>query len=221
MRIEGTIRSFVQEKRFGFADGRDGKSYFVHLNSFVSPPPQDALVEGALVTFTPHPTPKGLAARQVRYEEKQGIRWVRPDRFLFLKDMEVRVCKAIALGSLIDVEGKSSPDEARAALADLAHSLGATAVLGARYVKGKAHRGNYTCTVHGYEETPAVVMQPKPTMDLAEIAESERECISLVEEFERRCESYWRKRRRDEVVRMVLKTALFIAAAVMVVRLFA
>lgn len=206
---EGTIRSFVAEKRYGFIDGADGKSYFLHISGFAEPVEPENIVEDTLVTFTPTPTPKGLAARQVRVARNQAACWVRPDRFLFLKDFELRRCRILAQGEPIAVSGKDSPDEARRALADLAHSLGATAVLGTQYVKGTASNGNYQYTVHGYQGVPAVVMVPTATTDLKRIEQSERECDELILEFRDRYKKFQIKLRRERLFALAFRLLLW------------
>ncbi|WP_049975840.1 cold-shock protein [Azospirillum sp. B506] len=214
--LEGTIRSFVAVKRFGFIDGSDGKSYFFHVNGFAERVDPERIVEGALVTFDPVPTPKGVEARQVRVARDQALYWVRPDRFLFLKETSLKRGRVLVEADAVGVSGKESPDEARAALADLAHSLGATAVLGARYVKGTASSGNYRYTVHGYQGIPAVVMEPMVTTDLKRVEQNEKECGELIYEFQDRYRKYQETLRRERFVRAVLKCVFWGAAAVLV-----
>ena len=61
-RMQGKVKWFDEEKRFGFITGDDGKDYFVHKSSL---PPGTALRENDPVSFVPTPTDRGIQAQQV------------------------------------------------------------------------------------------------------------------------------------------------------------
>jgi cold shock CspA family protein len=64
----GTIKWFTPEKRFGFIDpDKDSRILFVH-HKFVSTPNLETFEKGVRVTYEPFEGPKGLEARNVRYE---------------------------------------------------------------------------------------------------------------------------------------------------------
>jgi len=75
--MQGTIRAYVDAKGFGFIQGDDGKSYYFR-RGWVDAADPAGLDDGALATFDPHPSPRGLQARRVVIERSQGRRWVRP-----------------------------------------------------------------------------------------------------------------------------------------------
>ena len=60
-RISGVVRSFMTEKGFGFINGDDGRSYFVHIKNVEG----GELVDGQTVVFEGRPGPKGYKALRV------------------------------------------------------------------------------------------------------------------------------------------------------------
>ena len=61
--MEGTVKFFNEMKNFGFIDGDDGKSYFVHRSALAE---GTTIREGDKVTFDPVQGDKGLKADNVR-----------------------------------------------------------------------------------------------------------------------------------------------------------
>jgi len=60
--MQGTITSYLPEKRYGFIKGKDGKDYFFHDSSFKNDAQIALLAEEAMVTFEQQATPKGYKA---------------------------------------------------------------------------------------------------------------------------------------------------------------
>ena len=58
---EGTVKFFNETKNFGFIDGDDGKSYFVHKDAIKKGP----ITEGDKVTFKAEEGEKGPKAVDV------------------------------------------------------------------------------------------------------------------------------------------------------------
>ena len=84
--MEGVIRSFVPEKRYGFIEGHDRKSYFFHVADLDRSARSTDVQEGLLVSFDPTPGPKGLRARLLRVEHAQARMWVPPREFIVSKE---------------------------------------------------------------------------------------------------------------------------------------
>ena len=59
---EGTVKFFNSEKQFGFINGDDGKSYFVHATQLE---PGTRITEGDRVSFTPANGERGPKAERV------------------------------------------------------------------------------------------------------------------------------------------------------------
>ncbi len=65
-RIQGTIKHLsIQPKKFGIAEGDDGKDYFFIPSSMASPPQFDILAPGRRIDFEPTRTTHGFRAALV------------------------------------------------------------------------------------------------------------------------------------------------------------
>ncbi len=84
--MEGKVVSFLVDKRYGFIDGEDGNSYFVHQNEIHG---KTGLVPGQTVTFDPIPTPKGYAAKKVNPGTRPERIFSNPDKFVFSRKSSV------------------------------------------------------------------------------------------------------------------------------------
>jgi CspA family cold shock protein len=62
---EGTVKFFNEAKNFGFIDGEDGKSYFVHVSAIKKGP----ITEGDKVKFKAEEGEKGPKAVDVEKVE--------------------------------------------------------------------------------------------------------------------------------------------------------
>lgn len=63
--MQGVIKSYSAEKGFGFVDGADGVSYFLHKNQLADKSQISQLIIGASIEFDAMPTPKGMQANGV------------------------------------------------------------------------------------------------------------------------------------------------------------
>ena len=64
--MNGKIKFFNSEKRFGFITGNDGIDYFVHLSQIEN---EESLNENEEVEFEPSENDKGAIAQNVRKSE--------------------------------------------------------------------------------------------------------------------------------------------------------
>lgn len=60
--MKGTVKTFFDEKRFGFIVADDGQEYFVHQTAITD---GSSLKEGDVVNFDPEKGDKGLKAANV------------------------------------------------------------------------------------------------------------------------------------------------------------
>jgi cold shock CspA family protein len=221
--MQGTIRSYVAEKRFGFITGDDDNSYFFHLDSLATADKARQISDGALVSFDPMPTPKGLAARKVVIEGEPLRSLAPPDRFIVVKaGSELRRGEIIAITQRDCTVTGDSPDAAREKLISLSQSLGATALLGARYHRGTGSSGNYRYTIHHYSGAPAVVMDPRPTRDANKVAESKKAAERAASAFLQNCEAYHERVRQEEAAaaRVRLQVTIGAVAFIAAIALF-
>jgi cold shock CspA family protein len=197
-RLEGVVRTFVSTKGFGYIDGSDGKNYKFYADDFRPTLGETATLDGALVTFDPVPGPKGYRARRPELARPQAIEWVIPKDFIFIKGDEPKRGRVVAFVDDIVEWDSGDPDKVKRRLMSLAQSLGANALLDFRYEKTKGAEGNYEFTVHGFLGTPAVLVEPKMTADLARVEASERMCAEMAETLRRRHEAYVERKRLEE-----------------------
>lgn len=167
--MDGVVKSYVAEKRFGFIDGNDGKSYFFHLTHFVDRQAPEAIREGLMLRFDPTPGPKGLQARRIHIEKTHAVMLVEPDKFIVSKDQDPRYGVVLYRAPRIEFESDESIDKAKNRLFEQAASIGANAILSLTYRRDTGHAGNYVYSIHAYSGHPAIVMHEKASTDVAKI----------------------------------------------------
>lgn len=185
--MKGTVRSFVSAKRFGFIDGEDGQSYFVHINDVSG---STMLTQGQAVEFEPMPTPRGLSAKKVKAGKEPEAVYVDPDKFIMTKSDHVKGCEIISIVGENCWGESNDPNAARELLKDVAQKSGANAVVCMsldKYTKSDAC-SNYQYTMHRYYGHAVVVKRVEYTSDSQKIASSNAELakyqsMSLHNEF--------------------------------------
>ncbi|MBK1718620.1 cold-shock protein [Thiocystis violacea] len=178
--MEGTVVSFVPDKRYGFLAGADGCSYFFHLSAFRPPQPSSAIGPGMLISFDPTPSPKGLRAQSLRIEPTHAIQLVAPASFLVTKADRPRSGCVLSEIPRIECRSDVSIETAKAAVIALAVKLGANALLGLSYHRERGSEGNYIYSIHGYSGTPAIVMDERLTTNAEDIRRGEQAASVLV-----------------------------------------
>ncbi len=172
--MKGTVRSFVAEKRFGFIDGNDGRSYFVHINNVSG---SDVLFQGQAVEFEPVPTPKGLSAKKVMVGPAPEAVYVNPSKFIMTKADHVKGCEIVAITGE-NIWGESNdPNEAREILKSVAQRSGANAVVCMnlnKYTESDSC-SDYKYTMHRYYGDAVVVKRIEYTSDPHKIKQSRAE----------------------------------------------
>jgi len=63
--MQGVVKTFLPEKKYGFIRGDDGKDYFFHTKSFVSAKDVKNICEASRVKFDQAATPKGYQAKKM------------------------------------------------------------------------------------------------------------------------------------------------------------
>lgn len=182
--ISGVVRSFMPEKGFGFIQGDDGRSYFVHSKSVEG----GELFDGQSVVFEGQPGPKGYRALRVKPGEcpqPSGLAYESPNRFIWTRDSTARGFEIIFnLGS--GYAESNSPNEARSLLEKASAARGGNAVLNVQLMKYSRSDGcsNYRYTVHRFTGDYANVQKIVSTSDQDWIANSihwEQEFLARIE----------------------------------------
>lgn len=194
--MEGVIRSFVPEKRYGFIEGHDRKSYFFHIEDLNRSAHSTDVQEGLLVSFDPTPGPKGLRARRLRVEHAQARMWVPPREFIFSKEDAPRRGTVFFKAPPVEFRSEKgeSIDAGKERLIAYAKEIGANAVLNVHYRRDEASIGNYTYSVHCYAGCLAVVMDTRQTTDSRLSRGSEEDAMVDAEQVRRQLVALAEKR---------------------------
>lgn len=168
--MKGVVRSFVAEKGFGFIDGADGQSYFVHIKSVHG---VNVLFQGQSVEFEPHPTPKGLSAIRVTAGPAPELIYSDPVDFIMTKANHVKGHEIVAVISENAWGESNSPNEAKAMLRQVAQRQGANAVVCVNMTRYTDQEtcSNYRFTMHRCYGHPVVIKKPEYTTDPDKIAQ--------------------------------------------------
>ncbi|CAM4450307.1 cold-shock protein [Vibrio agarivorans] len=136
--MKGIVKSYNKDKKYGFINGKDGKSYFFHISDV--PHNQHSQVDnGCHLDFDPTPTSKGDAAKKIHV--------VNTFPALYLPELQVLRNKQ-PKGVLLHTEsGRTrffrSPDDAKNRLVAIAKNAGANLVHDVRLNKSTWSEGNY------------------------------------------------------------------------------
>lgn len=66
--MKGRVTKWFDNKGYGFINGEDGKSYFMHISQVMSP---GEIYRNMLVDFTPNENKKGLNALSIKFDEQE------------------------------------------------------------------------------------------------------------------------------------------------------
>lgn len=179
--MKGKIISYIAAKKFGFIDGEDGESYFLHVTSLIDPNNEDKLVKDVVVEFEPTPTPKGLAAKQVHVPEvffkKQLV------KFFTAKSNQPKYGMVAARQSFA-TRFFEDANEGRRHIKQLAVEAGCNAILNTTFEK--IVRKNSTgeeVTMHSFKGDFALVTENSPCANESLSKESDAEIAQLVVGF--------------------------------------
>lgn len=170
--MRGRVRAFVPEKGYGFIDGEDGQSYFVHRDDVDGRAP---LLLGQEVVFDPRATPKGLRARQVAPGPAPQPILVDPGQFIMTRSPTVPGCVIVRVVAENCWGESNDPNEAREVLKGVALRAGANAVVGLTLDKYTEQRScsNYRFTMHRFYGHAVIVRRTEYTTDPGRIARSQ------------------------------------------------
>lgn len=172
--LTGVVKSFMPAKGFGFIQGDDGKSYFVHQNAVTD---GSVLADGQKVAFEGEPSPKGYRALRVVPGEPlppPTTVYSEPDSFVWARSELPRGMAVVFWISDGAWAESRRPAEARDMLTRIARQQGANAVVNVRTDTYSAWGGgNYYYTMHRFVGDTACVMRVKQSTDPEVIARSD------------------------------------------------
>ncbi len=161
--MEGTLRSFLPSKGYGFIRGDDSRDYFAHQSQFVG---AQAPIEGLRVSFDEAASPKGYRAMAIRtLEVVEADRWSIPNEILHSRGPTFQDWETLE-SSLWTVHSSSreSPDVARLEALLHAKALGASGLALMKYYTTSGSepangggRGTHHYTIHHFCAHPVVL----------------------------------------------------------------
>jgi len=153
--MTGIIKSYIEDKQFGFIKGDDKKDYFFHRSSVNN---KDSIVDGAIVSFDTKATPKGYTATKIKIEKLSSLKYNVPDTIYTSREKKVKGWEIIENSNWnIYSSSESSADDARAIALQNAAAIGANALIGFEYYKetqsrvSDSGRGVYHYSVHNFK----------------------------------------------------------------------
>ena len=185
-RSKGKVRSFSPEKGYGFIQGDDGKSYFVHSTQIEG---GGHLVDGQTVSFSGEPTPKGYKATNVVPGELPPPLtkvYSHPNDFVWLKGEVPKGLEYVFEIKRALWAKSNDPNVARFQLIQMAKSFGANALVNVQMLKLTEQDGcsNYRYTVHAFTGDAGCVMRVSMSRDPDAIAASEHWYQEMSERIE-------------------------------------
>lgn len=168
--MQGTIKSFLEEKGYGFIIGDDGNDYFFHANAFKSDKDRAEICDGLSVVFDGVPTPKGYRAKSISYEvEPKNLKYEVPMDVQISKTGEVRGWQLIEDSSWrFFISSRNSIDDTRDELCSKAKQFGANALINYHYGKRTGSeagtgKGTHHFTIHEISAQPVNVAKRSNT----------------------------------------------------------
>ena len=159
--MQGTVKSYLHSKRYGFLRGDDGNDYYLHEQDLVSASP---LHQGLRVEFEETATPKGYRARRVRaVGSTAGCLYEAPRDIVETKGTELAEWELLeSIPWIILGASRDSSEAAKAELRGHASAIGANALFRVEYFKTRGEeagsgRGIHYFTIHNFRAVPGVV----------------------------------------------------------------
>ncbi|SFB80824.1 Cold shock protein, CspA family [Marinospirillum celere] len=180
--MKGKIVSFVASKKFGFIDGEDGESYFLHVSKLKDKKQESQLIKGTPVSFDPVPTPKGLSATQVEVLPVHiGERLVS----FFVAKGEPKHGKVI-FKKKIETSFEDDKDKAFDHFKACAQEAGCNAVINFKPDRQTFEDGNYKYSSFSHIGELALVIEEYVCTSAEEAKKSKEEVQQAVQEAEKK-----------------------------------
>ena len=167
--MNGTVKTFLPEKGYGFILGDDKKDYFFHVNNLQKRSDSENIGEGSILCFEQKATPKGYEAFDVILADPTALLYEAPEEIMLVKKGKTlpRGWEVI-VSSEWSVEARDEDmEEVYYVLRENAREVGANALLDVTYNKEKEEDGNYKYTVHYLKGKLAMVGKKSTKGELA------------------------------------------------------
>ncbi|WP_114418863.1 cold-shock protein [Marinospirillum perlucidum] len=178
--MKGKIVSFVASKKFGFIDGEDGESYFLHASKLKDKKQQSQLLKGTPVSFDPVPTPKGLSATQVEVLPVHFGQRVLP---FFVAKGEPKH-GTVVFRKKIETSFNDDKDEAFNHLKSCIEEAGCNTVINLKNDRQTFSEGNYKYSSFSHLGELAIVIEDYVCTSAEEAEKSKQEVQQAIEQAE-------------------------------------
>lgn len=164
--MTGQIKTFLEEKGFGFIKGDDGKDYYFKGKNVIGLQPKE-IIDGTYVEFDTTATPKGYAALSIKPLEQikmENMRYSFPSGPMISNDTSFKDRYEVITSSESTIRGysKDSPDKARKLLKERLDWCGINAAINVQYYKTTGSSGNYQYTIHNVRGNVALIAKKDP-----------------------------------------------------------
>ena len=176
----GVVKSYSEEKRFGFISNEKGNSYFFHISD-VNKEFVNKIAIGCAVSFNAIPKPKGMAAVDIKSDNSLLPIYECTDDSSIIVSKSDRCGKGnivLHVAPTIYIENRD-PNIAVNMLKNKAMQLGCNAILNLNRSRrtDSDEDSNYKYTIHKFSAAPALVKRVSYTTDL-DTSESNKKQIS-------------------------------------------
>ncbi|MFT6910748.1 MAG: cold shock CspA family protein [Oleiphilaceae bacterium] len=178
--VKGIVVAYISSKKYGFINGEDGESYFLHFSNLLDKSSEHKLIKGIVVEFDPIPTPKGLAAKDVCIQETYVLKKMVD---FFITKQKIPKSLNVEVSHPISTHFFKDPNEGREYIKQLAIEAECNAILGLEFEKNTFSDGNYKYTVHAFKGHFALVSENVPCSAKRDELESALELNSLLDRF--------------------------------------
>lgn len=179
--LKGRVVSYIPNKKYGFVNGEDGESYFLHVSGLQDSSDESKLIKDVVVEFDPTPTARGLAAKKVSipnvYFKKKMV------NFFTTKNHTPKygtVEKRLSISTRFFKDFK----EGREHIEKLAKDAGCNAILDLNFEKETFSSGNYKYTVYAFKGDFSVVTESEPCDTQAQVSNSVSDVDGQIEHVE-------------------------------------
>ncbi len=154
--MTGILKSYSNEKEYGFIKGNDNNDYFFHIKSLKNRQDISSLCTGVTLSFDQKVTPKGYSAINIVVDNKISIGYSIPDTVYTSKSGEVKGWEIVETSKWV-IHGSSrlSPDDAKNMMLIRANKIGANCVIYMDYYKTTGSelgtgKGTYYYSIHNF-----------------------------------------------------------------------
>lgn len=162
--MNGIVKTYLPNKRYGFIKGDDGRDYYFHVNEFTDKSQISMICEESIISFDERATPKGYKAVKCSLINSSDIlTFTVPDSIITSRSSVIHGWDIIEYGDwIVHGSSKHSPQAAKNDSIKKAAIIGANALVDFDYYKitgseAGTGRGTHYFTIHNFRGRAAIV----------------------------------------------------------------